>query len=131
MDKQNAAETPETFGPYTAVRQIGDTYYISGQVGVDPDTKAAGVGIIEQVTQALKNIGSVLRSVGLNYDDVVKTTLYLTDMSAFAMVNDSYVQYFNEPRPARTTVGVAELPRVAGSTKLLFELDAVAARGGS
>ena len=121
-------DTVETFGPYSVVRQAGDTYYISGQVGVNPETKSADPGASAQVSQALKNLGSALRSVGLNYDDVVKTTLYLTDMRTFDAVNDTYVQYFTEPRPARTTVGVASLPHVAGDVRLVFELDAVAVR---
>ena len=71
----------KTYGPYTPVRQAGDTYYISGQVGVDPDSKTARSHVAEQVDQALKNLGRALDSVGLSYDDVVKTTLYLTNMS--------------------------------------------------
>lgn len=128
MTDQTAAQPPRTFGPYSPVRRSGDSYYVSGQVGVDPVTKSASGDLAGQVKQALDNLGATLVSVGLSYTDVVKTTLYLTDMSEFATVNALYVEYFEEPRPARTTVGVADLPHVAGDTKLLFEIEAVAAR---
>lgn len=122
---------PVSFGPYTPVRQVGDTYYISGQVGIDPKTMLASSEVAAQVGQALKNLGTVLRSVGLTHDDVVKTTLYVTDMGQFSRINEVYIAYFHEPRPARTTVGVAELPRLGGDTKLLFEIEAVAVRSTS
>lgn len=128
MDTTNKSETPKTYGPYTPVRQAGDTYYVSGQVGVDPDSKTASSHVAEQVDQALKNLGRALDSVGLSYDDVVKTTLYLTNMSTFSEVNETYVRYFTNLRPARTTVGVATLPAVAGGVALVFEVDAVAVR---
>ncbi len=117
-----------TFGPYSTVKRGGDTFYISGQVGVNFETKTVSSSLTGQVKQALDNLGAALKSVGLGYDDVVKTTLYLTNIDAFSEVNDVYVSYFNEPRPARTTVGVTDLPHVAGDTKLLFEIDAVAIR---
>jgi 2-iminobutanoate/2-iminopropanoate deaminase len=131
MSNQANKQSMTTFGPYSPVRQSGDTYYISGQIGVDPNTKIASEGAAEQVHQALKNLGEALSSVGLGFNDIVKTTLYLTDMTTFKQVNDIYVGYFEEPRPARTTIGVAELPRVGSNTKLIFEIDAVAARSTS
>jgi 2-iminobutanoate/2-iminopropanoate deaminase len=122
---------PQAFGPYSPVRQVGNTYYVSGQVGVDPKTRIASDDLETQVRQALKNLGTALSSVGLVHDNVVKTTLFVTDMSAFVTVNEIYVSYFNEPRPARSTVGVAELPRIGGDTKILFEIEAVAVRESS
>jgi 2-iminobutanoate/2-iminopropanoate deaminase len=129
MSNQKSKTT--AFGPYSPVRQAGDTYYISGQVGVDAESKRASSMVEVQVDQSLKNLGTALESVGLTYDDVIKTTLYLTDMDDFIAVNDAYMGYFKEPRPARTTIGIAELPRVAGDIKLVFEIDAVAVRSAS
>jgi 2-iminobutanoate/2-iminopropanoate deaminase len=131
MGNQVNEEVAKSYGPYSPVRQAGDTFYIAGQIGIDPETKRASDGVADQVNQTLKNLGVVLGTVGLGYDDVVKATLYLTDMGTFTQVNEVYVNYFHEPRPARTAVGAAELPRVAGDTKLVFEIDAVAVRSTS
>lgn len=128
MNDQKKDAVLKMFGPYTLVRQIGDTYYISGQIGVNPDTGMADSDLDTQVHQALKNLGRALASVELSYDSIVKTTMYLTDMSTFSQVNEVYVGYFTEPRPARTTVGVAALPNVAGGVALVFEIEAIAVR---
>lgn len=117
------------FGPYTPARQAGDYYFVSGQVGVDPDTKQAPIDIAGQTHQALKNMQAVLADIKLGLDDVVKTTIYVTDMADFKTVNEVYVGYFAEPRPARSTVAVKELPRVAGDTPIRIELEAVAFAG--
>ena len=115
-----------TFGPYTPVRQAGDFYFVSGQVGVDPATKTASEDVAEQTHQALKNLKSMIEGAGLTLDHIVKTTIYLVDMGDFPVVNEVYMDYFNEPRPARSTVGVRELPRVAGETPIKIEIEAVA-----
>src|SRR5690242_16442206 len=115
-----------TFGPYAPVRQTGDLYFVSGQVGVDPDTKTASEDIAEQTHQALKNLKSMIEGAGLTLDHIVKTTVFLVDMGDFPVVNEVYMGYFNEPRPARSTVCVKELPRVAGDTPIKIEIEAVA-----
>jgi 2-iminobutanoate/2-iminopropanoate deaminase len=115
-----------TFGPYSPIRQVGDLYFISGQVGVDPDTKAAAAGIQAQMRQVLANLTRVLASAGLTPNHIVKTTIFLTNLDDFATVNDIYVDYFTEPRPARSCVGVAELPRVGGENAIQIEIEAVA-----
>lgn len=114
-----------TFGPYSPIRQAGDFYFISGQVGVDPATKSTAEDVAEQTRQALTNLKAVLTSAGLSLQDVVKTTLFVTDMSDFGRVNDVYVEFFNEPRPARSTVGVKELPDIADKP-IKFEIEAIA-----
>lgn len=116
------------FGPYTPVRQSGNFYFVSGQVGVDMSTKTAPEGVAEQTHQVLTNLKKALQSVDLSLDDVIKTTIFVTDIADFAVVNDVYVTYFNEPRPARSTVGVKELPRVAGDTSIKIEIEAIACR---
>lgn len=119
----------QTFGPYSPIRQAGNVYYVSGQVGIDPQTKAAPQTVQEQTKQVLENMKAVLTTAGLTMQDIVKTTIYVTDMGNFAAVNDVYVTYFDQPRPARGTVGVAELPRVGGDTPILVEIEAVAMKG--
>ena len=119
----------QTFGPYSPIRNIANIFYTSGQIGVDPDTKKASTDIGAQTERALLNLQAVLGSAGLTLNDVIKTTVYLTDMSDFTAMNEVYEQRFNAPRPARTTISVKELPRVAGETKLLVEIDAIASRG--
>jgi 2-iminobutanoate/2-iminopropanoate deaminase len=98
-------------------------------VGIDPQTKAAPQTVQEQTKQVLENMKAVLTTAGLTMQDIVKTTIYVTDMGNFAAVNDVYVTYFDQPRPARGTVGVAELPRVGGDTPILVEIEAVAMKG--
>lgn len=114
------------YGPYTPVRQAGNFYFISGQIGVHPETKAAAPDIAGQVEQTLANLEAVLAAAGLELDQVVKTTVFLTDMANFAAMNEVYEKHFAGPRPARSAVAVRELPRVAGDTTLLVEIEAVA-----
>ena len=113
------------YGPYTPVRSAGDFHFVSGQIGVDPATKQAAADIAAQTRQALVNLGAVLREKGLTEADVVKTTVFLKDLGDFAAVNEVYQKFFPEPRPARSCVGVAGLPRIA-ATDLLVEIEAVA-----
>jgi 2-iminobutanoate/2-iminopropanoate deaminase len=115
-----------TYGPYTPVRRAGDLLFTSGQVGIDPLTKKASADISQQTEQALANLKSVLQSAGADLGSVVKTTIFLTDMSNFEAVNTVYEQTFAAPRPARSAVGVRELPRVGGNVALLVEIEAVA-----
>jgi 2-iminobutanoate/2-iminopropanoate deaminase len=121
--------SPQTFGPYTPIIQAGDFYFVAGQVGVDPDTKKAGKSVEEQTSQALANLATVLDSAGLDMQDVVKTTVYLTDMDDYDAMNKVYVGHFTVPRPARAAVGVKELPRVGGDTTLRVEIEAIAMKG--
>lgn len=116
----------QTFGPYTPVRSAGTTYYTSGQVGVDPTTKQAPPDIAAQTEQVLKNLAAVLAEQGLGMEHVVKTTIYITHMEDFAALNAVYEQHFPAPRPARSTVGVSDLPHVGGDTAILVEIEAVA-----
>jgi 2-iminobutanoate/2-iminopropanoate deaminase len=114
-------------GPYTPIRRSGDTYYISGVIGLHPATKTAASDITSQTTQVFENLKSVLQTQGLMLDDIVKTTVFLTNMGDFSAMNDVYVAQFTAPRPARSCVGVAELPRVA-NVPLVIELEAIAYR---
>jgi 2-iminobutanoate/2-iminopropanoate deaminase len=116
-----------TYGPYTPVRRAGNLLFVSGQIGVDPITKTASLTVTEQTTQALHNMAQVLEEAGVSLHDVVKTTVFLTNMDDFTAMNTAYEQAFiTTPRPARSTVGVRELPQVGGSTTLRVEIEAVA-----
>ena len=105
--------SPEV-GPYSPVRRVSDWVITSGQVGIatDDQGKAALVpgGTVPQLRQALQNVAEVLAIEGATLADVVKTTLYLVDMSDFAAVNEVWVEYFSDNRPTRSAVAVAALP---------------------
>jgi 2-iminobutanoate/2-iminopropanoate deaminase len=101
-------------GPYAPVRRVGDWVITSGQVGVaTDDTGATGLvpgGTLAELHQALENLAELLAVEGATLPDVVKTTLYLVDMSEFAAVNEVWVEYFTDDRPTRSAVAVAALP---------------------
>ena len=122
----NEAAPTKAFGPYTPLRQVGEFYFVSGHIGIDPTSGTADTDVRKQTAKVLENMAQTLKVVGLGLDDVVKTTLFLTDMDDFAAVNEVYVTYFAEPRPARSTVGVQALPRLAGTTPLKVEIEAIA-----
>lgn len=116
----------KAYGPYSPIRKAGHTYYVSGQIGVDAKTKFAAADIETQTKQALENMRAVLAEKNLELSDVVKTTVFLSDMGNFAAMNAVYETYFDTPRPARSTVAVHELPRLSGNAELLVEIEGVA-----
>jgi reactive intermediate/imine deaminase len=116
MSKQivSTSAAPAAIGPYSQAVRAGNTLWLSGQVPLDPVTKELVQGDIEtQTRRVFDNIKAVVAAAGANFDAVVKTTIFLTDLSHFATVNKVMAEYFNEPYPARSTVGVAALPRGA------------------
>ena len=119
--------SPKTYGPYTPLRSAGGLYFLSGQVGIDPVTKATPKDIASQSSQALMNAQTLLETEGLTLDDAVKLTVYLCDMQDFEAMNTVYESFFTVPRPARTTVAVKELPRI-GTKPLLVEIELTASR---
>lgn len=116
-----------TYGPYSPSRQAGNLVFTAGHIGIDPKTKRAADDIESQTVQTLKNLKETLAKDGARLDDVIKVTVFLTRMDDFAAMNTAYERFFALPRPARSTVAVKELPRAAGDTKLLIEIEAVAA----
>ena len=116
---------PNAIGPYSQAVWAGNYLFCAGQIPLDPATgnMVAG-GIAEQTTRVLENIKGLLSSQGLSFGNVVKTTVFLSDMNNFAAMNDVYAKYFSQDFPARSTVEVARLPKDA-----LVEIEAVAARG--
>jgi reactive intermediate/imine deaminase len=112
---------PSAIGPYSQAIRVGGTVYLSGQIRLDPVTgHLVEGGFDAQVHRAFKNLRAVAEAGGGSLAHCVKLTLFLTDLSAFAQVNEIMQQYFAQPYPARSTVGVASLPRSA-----LFEVEAV------
>ncbi len=113
------------FGILTPVRQAGDLYFMSGQTGIDPETKQAKISIHDQTHQTLKNLEAVLKSANLSLGNIVKTTVFLNNMDDYAAVNEIYVNYFTGIPPARSCVEVSGFPRI-GDNKILIEIEAVA-----
>ena len=105
---------PAAIGPYSQGVLAGETLYCSGQIPIDPDGGGLISGTIEAETErVLENLGAVLRAASMDYENVVRCTVYLTSMDDYAQVNEVYAQYFSESPPAREAVAVAALPRGA------------------
>ena len=104
-------KAPKAIGPYSHAVQVGDFVYTSGQIPIDPATgKVESSDIADQTRLVLDNLAAVLSAAGLGFEDVVKTTIFLTRMSDFAVVNEIYAGVFAESLPARSTIEVAGLP---------------------
>lgn len=117
-----ATQAPPAIGPYSQAIAAGDFIYTSGQIALDPKTgEMIAGGVAEQTEQVLKNLSAVLAAAGSGLEQVVKTTVFLTDMDDFAAMNEVYQKYFKTEPPARSTVGVARLPRGAR-----IEIEAIA-----
>lgn len=120
-------DAPDAIGPYSQGVRAGasEFLFLSGQIGLDPQTGELVAGDIEvQTERVLRNLEGVLRAAGSSLDQVVKTTIYLTDMKEFPRVNEVYGKFFGESLPARATVGVSSLPKGA-----LVEIEALAVVG--
>ncbi len=105
---------PKAIGPYSPAVRAGQLLFVSGQIPLDPATGQMAAGdVAAQTRRVLDNVGALLAAGGRGFADVVRTTVYLADMSDFAAVNEVYGQYFTEPYPARATVQVARLPKDA------------------
>ena len=107
-------KAPGAIGPYSQAIKTGGMVYCSGQIPIDPVTgEFVSNDITEQTEQVLKNLSAVLEAAKTSLANVVKTTVFLADMSDFAAMNEVYGRYFNENKPARATVQAARLPRDA------------------
>jgi len=105
---------PQAIGPYSQAVRAGDTVYLSGQVPFDPATMQLIAGDIEaQARRVFENLKAVAEAAGGSLAQAVKLTIFLTDLASFAKVNDVMATYFAKPYPARSTIGVAALPRGA------------------
>ncbi len=105
---------PQSIGPYSQAIAVGETLYCSGQIPIDPATgniESADVAV--QARRVFENIKAVLAAAGLDFSDTVKTTVFLTDLNDFSVVNKTYGEYFDKPYPARSCVQVSALPKGA------------------
>jgi len=114
-------DAPAAIGTYSQAIRAGDTVYLSGQIPLDPATMELVSGSVEaQVRQVFDNLAAVARAAGGDLENIVKLTVYLTDLGDFSTVNEVMAEYFDEPYPARAAIGIAALPRSAA-----VEVDAV------
>lgn len=114
---------PKAIGPYSQAVEAGNFVFLSGQIPLKTNGTIVDGDIKDQTKQVLDNIGEVLKASGLSYNNVVKTTVYLSDMSDFREMNKVYSKYFKDNYPARATIQVSELPKEVG-----VEIDVIAAR---
>ena len=114
------ANAPAAIGTYSQAVKVGNTVYLSGQIGLDPASMQMVDGIEAQIHRVFANLHAVCDAAGGSLNDVVKLNVFLTDLGHFAKVNEIMAQYFQQPYPARAAVGVASLPRNA-----LVEADGV------
>jgi 2-iminobutanoate/2-iminopropanoate deaminase len=119
----STSKAPAAIGPYSQAIHVGTLLYASGQIPIDPSTGSiVDGGIKEQTRQSLLNVQAILEEAGLSFANVVKTTVFLADISDFADMNGVYAEFFSEPYPARSAVAVKSLPKGA-----LVEIEVVAA----
>lgn len=119
----STANAPAAIGPYSQAIQAGGLLFVSGQIPVDPNTGNVPQDIASQAKQALENLKAILESSGYRLSDVVKTTVFVTDINNFSAVNEVYAGYFPNEAPARSFVAVKDLPKGVG-----LEIEAVAWR---
>ena len=122
LTKVQTDEAPAAIGPYSQAIRVGEFLFCSGQIPLDPISgEIVPGGIKEQTTQVMNNLEGVLAAAGTGFQAVVKTTIFMVDLADFALVNEVYGRFFNDPAPARATVQVAALPKGA-----LVEIELVA-----
>lgn len=119
--KIESGNAPKAIGPYSQAVLVDDTLYVSGNIPVNPATGDVEDGIINQSKQVFENMKAVLNEAGMGFENVVKTTAFLTDLSNFATFNEIYASYFVAPYPARSCVEVSKLPK-----NVLVEVECIA-----
>jgi len=121
MRNINTKNAPQAIGPYSQAMAVDGLVYTSGQIAITPEGVMLQGSVEEQTHQVLKNLSAVLGEAGSSLQDVIKTTIFLSDMSDFDRVNEAYTIYFKEHKPARSTVAVKSLPKNA-----LVEIECIA-----
>lgn len=119
--KIESGNAPKAIGPYSQAVLVDDTLYVSGNIPVNPATGDVADGIVNQSKQVFENMKAVLNEAGMGFENVVKTTAFLTDLSNFATFNEIYATYFVAPYPARSCVEVSKLPK-----NVLVEVECIA-----
>lgn len=115
---------PAAIGPYSQALDMGSAVFVSGQIPVNPATGEMAPDVRAQAAQSLANLKSILSEAGLGMENVIKTTVFLSDLNDFAEVNEVYASFFSEPYPARSCVQVAAIPKGAK-----LEIECIAVRG--
>ena len=117
-------DAPQAIGPYSQAIEVNGFVFVSGQVAIDPATQQVIAGdVAAQTDRVLKNLSAILKAAGCGPEDVVKSTVFLKNMSDFQAMNEVYGRYFSSAPPARSTVEVARLPK-----DVLVEIDVIAVR---
>lgn len=119
--KIESGNAPKAIGSYSQAVLVDDTLYVSGNIPVNPATGDVEDGIVNQSKQVFENMKAVLNEAGMGFENVVKTTAFLTDLSNFATFNEIYASYFVAPYPARSCVEVSKLPK-----NVLVEVECIA-----
>lgn len=119
--KIESGNAPKAIGPYSQAVLVDDTLYVSGNISVNPATGDVADGIVNQSKQVFENMKAVLNEAGMGFENVVKTTAFLTDLSNFTTFNEIYASYFVAPYPARSCVEVSKLPK-----NVLVEVECIA-----
>ncbi|NCU18625.1 RidA family protein [Pallidibacillus pasinlerensis] len=115
---------PQAIGPYSQGIEVGNFLFLSGQIPINPETgEVEANDIVGQTNQVMKNIAAILESEGLTLNNIVKTTIFITDMNQFAQLNEEYARHLGDHRPARSTVEVSRLPK-----DVLVEIEVIAVR---
>lgn len=112
--------------PLSQFYRSGNLLFISGQVGIDASTDNIPDDFESQLGHVFENLQQVLTSAGANKEQVIKTTVYMTDLTQFGQMNAAYMEFFGQHKPARTTVGVAGLPQFPGDPTVFIEIEAIA-----
>jgi 2-iminobutanoate/2-iminopropanoate deaminase len=123
FEKITSSRAPAAIGPYSQATVVGGLVYTSGQIPIEPDTGNLPLTIELQAEQVFINIKHLLEDSGTSISQVIKTTVFLTDLKNFAKVNEIYARYFTEPYPARSCVEVSRLPK-----DVLIEVEAIAVK---
>ncbi|MFL2847250.1 MAG: RidA family protein [Pseudohongiellaceae bacterium] len=119
----NTPSAPKAIGPYSQAVKSGSLVFISGQIPLDPKTmELVGEDVVRQTHQVFKNLSAIAKASGGNLVDIVKMTIYLTNLDNFSKINEIMTSYFQEPYPARATIEVSALPKAA-----LVEVEAILA----
>jgi len=122
MDIIATDQAPKAIGPYSQAIRVGNVLYTSGQIALDPATGNLAEGdFAAQAKRVFENLKAVLAAGGTSFSKVIKATVYVTDLANFVTLNEIYASYFGDTKPARTTVGVAQLPKGG-----LVEIDLIA-----
>jgi 2-iminobutanoate/2-iminopropanoate deaminase len=119
----NTDKAPAAVGTYSQGVEYNGVYYFSGQIGLDPESGKLAEGFQGQIDQIMKNIDALLESCNITREHILKTSIFVTDLINFSMVNEAYVKFFSEPYPARSCVEVPNLPKNA-----VVEIEVIAAK---